>query len=157
MNDQMAIILAAVLVILCISVLVFPFLKSRYHSQPENLTDGSGSIESELDAIYDAIQTLQLEHQLGKMPEAVYQEQFEAYRIQAAGLLRQQHRLQAENPDQVLEQEILAARAEINGSDVGVCTCPDCNSTLDAGVRRCPECHHELNMVGLETGGESEE
>ena len=153
----MAIIVAVVLGILSIAVLAFPFLKSRSHGQPKNLVEGSGSTEPELDAIYDAIRTLQLEHQLGKMPEAVYQEQLDAYRLQAAVLLRQQSDDGASNADRALEQEILAVRTEINRSDGGAASCPECNSTVDVGLGRCPECHRQLNLVGLEMAEESDE
>jgi len=48
----------------------------------------------------DAIRTLQLEYQLGKLPDDLYQEQLRAYRLQAASLLRQQAEGQTGDPEQ---------------------------------------------------------
>ena len=157
MSEYTAIIIAGVLGTLSVAVLVFPFLKSRARDGAEDLVDAWSSTEPELGAIYDAIRTLQLEHQLGKMPEAVYQEQLEAYRLQAAVLLRQQSDVGANNADRALEQEILAVRTEINGSNGGAASCPECNSIVGEGLLRCPECHRQLNLVGLEMAGESDE
>ncbi len=153
----MAIAVAGILGLLSIAVLAFPFLKYRSRGPAANPTHISDSTEPELDTIYDAIRTLQLEHQLGNVPETAYREQLEGYRLQAAVLLRKQFEAEDLSAHQALEQEILAARAAINGSDSQVATCPDCNATLMARAQRCPQCHAELTPLGLETAGESDE
>ncbi len=157
----MVIAVAGILGVLSIAVLVFPFLKYRSRGAAANLVSPSGSTGPELDAIYDAIRTLQLEHQLGNVPEAAYREQLEGYRLQAAVLLRQQSEEKDQNAHQALEREILAARARINGSGNGsdgrVATCPDCSGALMARDQQCPQCHADLTPLGLETAGESDE
>lgn len=151
----MAIAVAGILGVLSIAVLVFPFLKYRSRGPAANSASPSGSTGPELDAIYDAIRTLQLEHQLGSVPEAAYREQLQGYRLQAAVLLRQQSEGRNLNAHQALEQEILAARAAINGTDIRVAICPNCGATRMARDQRCPQCHAELTPLGLETAGES--
>ena len=153
----MAIAVAGILGVLSLAVLVFPFLKYRSRGPAANPVPTSGLSDSELDAIYDAIRTLQLEHQLGNVGEAAYREQLEGYRLQAAVLLRQQIEGEDQSAHQALEQEILAARASINGSDNRGATCPGCSATLKARVQRCPQCHAELTPLGLEAAGESDE
>ena len=153
----MAIAIAGILGVLSIAVLVFPFLKYRSRGPATDPVPLSASSGPELDAIYDALRTLQLEHQLGNVPETTYREQLEGYRLQAAVLLRQQSEDEEQSGRQELEQEILAARAAINGSDNLAGACPECSATLLAPVQRCPQCHAELTPRGLETGGESNE
>ena len=151
----MAIAIAGILGVLSIAVLVFPFLKYRSRGPAANSVPPLAFSGPELDAIYDAIRTLQLEHQLGNIPETAYREQLEGYRLQAAILLRQQSEDEEQSAHQALEQEVLAARAAINGSDNLAGACPDCGATLLAPVQRCPQCHAELTPRSLETGGES--
>ena len=153
----MAIAVAGILGLLSIAVLLFPFLKYRSRGPAANPVHISDSTAPQLDTIYDAIRTLQLEHQLGNVPETTYREQLEGYRLQAAVLLRQQFEAGDQSAHQALEQEILAARAAINGSDSQVATCPDCSATLIARGQRCPQCHAELTPLGLQTTGESDE
>ena len=100
-------------------------------------------LEWELGSVYDAIRTLQLEYQVGRVPEALYQEQSEAYRFQAAGLLRQQAQGQALEVDPDLEQEILQARSNLRASD-GVTLCPQCGTRRPDATSHCPKCNAEL-------------
>ena len=69
----MAIIIGSVLAMLSIAVIVYPFFKARTLGRPEILSVDPGSEGLELESIYDAIRTLQLEHQLGKIPQGLYQ------------------------------------------------------------------------------------
>jgi hypothetical protein len=113
----MSLLLGAALAILSIAVVVYPFLKSRGRRQPGASGQEAGASVTELESIYESIRTLELEHQLGKVEEAAYQEQLRAYRWQAAEALRQQiperdHRLR--DADWQLEQEILSARGALN-------------------------------------------
>jgi len=72
--------------------------------------------------VYQAIRTLQLEHQLGRVPDSSYEEQLDAYRLEAAEILRsralaqesnQDPDLSGESEEAALEREILLARARL--------------------------------------------
>jgi hypothetical protein len=140
----MAIIIGAALAILSIAVVVYPFLKSRTEERVEATPEASDAEGLGLEAIYEAIRILQLDHQLGKVPEGLYQEQLRAYRLQAAAALKQQAEAQARDADWALEQEIQVARASIPRRNGSAPRCPDCGTAVSAGLGQCPECNIEL-------------
>jgi len=140
----MAIIIGAILAILSVAVVVYPFLKSRHGEKGEAAPAAGDSEGPDLEAIYEAIRTLQLDHQLGKVPEGLYQEQLRAYRFQAAAALKQQAEIQARDADWTLEQEIQVARASISYSNGSAPRCPNCGTAVGAGLGQCPECNIEL-------------
>ena len=156
----MAIFIGALLALLSICVVVYPFLKPRavfsQTTRPpdpnqETLEEGPG-----LETIYEAIQTLQLEHQLGKIPLGLYREQLGAYRIQAALALRQQAELLSQDADWVLEQEVMLARASLVPSALVISNgktapCPNCGVAIGVEFSQCPECSVELGSAGRET------
>ncbi len=89
----MAIIIGAVLSLLCIAVLFYPFFKAQraglVAGTLENVgLENDGESPQELESVYQAIRTLQLEHQLGRIPDSSYQDQLDAYRLEAAEILR---------------------------------------------------------------------
>lgn len=95
----MVLLVAAALVVLIVGVVVYPFLARRPSGPPENLSDGTGPDTVEVGSVMDAIRTLQLEYQLGKLPDELYQEQLRAYRLQAASILRRQVEGQTGDPE----------------------------------------------------------
>ena len=113
----MAVLIAALLAILVIAVVLYPFIKGRFRSQTSSSTqDSTAQIRSgsppnpgNRETIYEDIRTLQLEYELGSIEEREYQEGLRAYRLQAAAALRDQEQLEREI-DRSLEEEILAAR-----------------------------------------------
>ncbi len=123
----MAIIIGAVLCLLSIAVLLYPFFKARRAGSvagtletagPEN----DGESPQELESVYQAIRTLQLEHQLGRVPDASYEDKLDAYRLEAAEILRSRALAKVasrdggastESEEAALEREILMARALI--------------------------------------------
>ncbi len=139
----MALVVGALLAAFSIAIVVYPFLRSR-------LRHGAGDDEAaaehtaELGNTYDRIRTLQLEYQLGQVPEHLYREQLREYRLQAAETLRRQAEKQDASPDQLLEQEILAARAGLR-SEHGCApeACPNRSSLPSSGLKVCPECGAE--------------
>ena len=86
--------------------------------------------------IFDSITTLDLEFQLGRMPEEDFQAQFQAYRVQAATVLRDQLEAGRGDPAWVMEQEILLARGVAENAVV----CPDCSAAVLKGTAACPNC-----------------
>ena len=126
----MALTIGAILALLGIAVAAFPFIRHRFFGQPE--TDESATADGEmgepaamapdeLDAIYQAIRTLQLERELGNIPEGLYREQLNGYRIAAARLLRDLEQQSANADDWALEEEIRVARS---GLYVGIAPKP---------------------------------
>ena len=125
----MALIIGTILVLLSLGVAVYPFVRRRLGMDKadraaEGGTDGaeteseSGPDTASLADIYAAIRTLQLERELGRIPEGLYQEQLNDYRLQAALALRRQEQEQqaaagpaGRDADAALESEIQAARA----------------------------------------------
>ena len=127
----MAIIIGAVLSLLCIAVLFYPFFKAQRAGLAAGTLENAGlendgESPQELESVYQAIRTLQLEHQLGRVPDSSYQDQLDAYRLEAAEILRSRALARslgkdasrdggasAESEEAALEREILLARALI--------------------------------------------
>ena len=101
-----------------------------------------------LDSIYDSVDTLELEFQLGNIPEGQYREQLDSYRLQTAMAIREsiEH---GNAPDElILEHEILAARSEIRSGEMPLDwnPCPRCDAPLPRSAdgnsdgSSCPHC-----------------
>ena len=105
----MAFLLAAVLIALSAGVVIYPFLKLR-----DSMTGGPDDVvattDREMESLVEDMRILHLDHQGGNIPDDLYQEQIQAYRLQAASHLRQQSEGQSEDGDRELEQEVLMAR-----------------------------------------------
>ena len=128
----MALIIGGILALLGVAVAAYPFLRHRLPGQAPGAGVGAGAeagaaqaghAAADLDSIYQAIRTLQLERELGNIPAGLYREQLNGYRIQAATLLRDMERAQAgaagpgEAPIEgwALEEEIRLARSALPG------------------------------------------
>ena len=151
----MAIAIGAILAALSIAILAYPLFKSRLGSEAQSkgstLPTGPIATPGELDSVYELIRALQLDYQLGKVPESLYQEQFNGYRVQAAAILRQQAQDQAGKAGWTLEQEIAQARAALkhgidtsdaNGAGLGA-LCIQCGAPQPGKTERCAECGGE--------------
>jgi len=147
----MAVIIGITLALLCVSVAAYPFFKNR-SDRKEGPPVPIAEV-TDMESLYEAIQTLQLEHQIGKVPEELYREQFQSYRLQLAVALRDQD--QTRNLQDALEAEISAVGIAMYG-DVGVSIpCPGCSSSVDASLGRCPECGTALVTPGAASSGAS--
>ena len=133
----MALVIGTVLALLSVAVAVYPFARRRLgwdkgdnaaataaaaavEKSPESAADTASLAD-----LYAAIRTLQLERELGSIPDELYREQLADYRIQAALALRQQEQaaggLGIEPPapgDAELEREIRAARAGLHRAEM---------------------------------------
>ena len=137
----MALIIGTILALFSLGVAVYPFLRRRRAGSAQADRDGlpaagaggaAAAGPDSVDSVYDAIRTLQLERELGNIPEGLYREQLDDYRRQAALALRQQAMAQvqatAEAPDTepdnepdaeedaALEEEIRLARAGLGAA-----------------------------------------
>ena len=141
----MTLIVGAVLALFSLAIVAYPFLKSRMRAEGSRATAANaGEAPPELEPVYDAIRTLQLEYQLGKVPENLYREQLTAYRLQAASVLRQRVQEREGTPQWVLEQEVLVTRAALRGTVGGPRSCPTCRSLVSPELGACPECGANL-------------
>ncbi len=134
----MAIIIGAVLCLLSIAVLLYPFFKARRAGSVAGTLENAGlendgESPQELESVYQAIRTLQLEHQLGRVPDSSYQDQLDAYRLEAAEILRSRALAKdadrdggasAESEEAALEREILLARALITPDQISAGPAP---------------------------------
>lgn len=145
--ETVTLLVGAALAVLCVVVVIYPFLKPRMRGEGTDRPADGSSTPAELEPIYDAIRTLQLEYQLGKVPKNLYLEQLEGYRVQAASLLRQRAEYRTGTHDWALEQEILLARADLQATSGGIRPCSSCGSPASAASTACTECG-----AGLETG-----
>ena len=101
-----------------------------------------------LESILDSIDTLELEHQLGNVPEAQYLELLESYRLQAAQAIKSLLESDSAPPELLLEQEILEARSAIPANDRPHewVPCPQCDAPLPIAAQEtpggsaCPHC-----------------
>ena len=135
----MALIIGTILALFSLGVAVYPFLRRRRYksgagsaqADRDGLLDAAGDAAAgpdSIDSVYDAIRTLQLERELGNIPEGLYREQLDDYRRQAALALRQQAMAQVQTPaeapdtepdaeeDAALEKEIRLARAGLEAA-----------------------------------------
>lgn len=108
------------LALLSLAVVIFPFVTARRdsrHAQRPSGRSETQAAQADLEETYAAIETLMLEHQLGNIPGALYQEQLLGYRHEAAEALRRKSQAESSDPDFVLEQAILAARSALQDPD----------------------------------------
>ncbi len=70
-----------------------------------------------LDSICDSIDTLELEYQLGNVPEEQYRQQLQSYRMQAAFAVKAILEWGDAPPELALEREVMTARSRMNGRD----------------------------------------
>ena len=121
----MALIIGAVLAVLSVIVVVYPFLQRKGRvsgpASGETVAGGPGPapdrMTEELDALLEAMRTLQLEHQLDKIPDDLYQGQMQSYRLRAAAALRRQVETRSGDPGRDLEREVWMVRLGIAGED----------------------------------------
>ena len=125
----MILLLAAALVVLSIGVLLYPFLRDRFQPEANESQQSPVPVIDEVEDVLDAIRTLQLEFQLGNVPEKQYREELQAYRVQAAAKLRDQMESQTQDANLELEQEVLMARLGVRGDGAGR-MCPACVERL---------------------------
>ena len=148
----MALAIGAILALLAFAVAIYPFIGRRFlagEDRPEaeevegnspETNERAYSAAEELDSIYQAIRTLQLERQLGSVPEGLYREQLNAYRLQAAQILRASEESLNMNSDSALEEEIRLARAGIFQPGGSEAVCPNCARPISKEGDSCPEC-----------------
>ena len=84
---QLGLIIAVAVLIVGIVAWPLLFANRRSHTQPSKAGDAPNQVAA-LASVYEAIRTLQVEHQLGRVADDDYQAQLSEYRRRAAILLR---------------------------------------------------------------------
>lgn len=114
----MAILLSVVLIVLSACVVVYPFLRRRNLAADDGLTHDAGATDREMESLLEDMRILRLDHQSGNIPDGLYEEQLQAYRLQAATHLRRQAQAQPGDADRELEQEVLMLRLSSQAQDL---------------------------------------
>ena len=85
--------LAIAVALLVVGAVAWPFLAGRWRASgnlPER-EDGDGAAvtgSAALEDVYEAIRTLQMDHNLGRIADGDFREQLDEYRRQAAEIMR---------------------------------------------------------------------
>ena len=140
-----AISLGAALAVFSFCVVYYTFMRARPYGTVEANTLASTDDQALAD-IFDAINTLDLEYQLGRLAEEEFQTQFQAYRVRAAEVLRDQLDAGRGDPAWALEQEVLLVTGTQAGVTSRVMACPDCSSAVLAGTPLCLNCGAEMAL-----------
>ena len=117
-GTAISIFLGAALAVFSVCLVGYSLFRGR-SSGPADQKGASGESatpegdDPALGDIFDAIRTLELEYQLGRLSQEEFQTQFQAYRVQAANVLREQLEAGRGDPAWVLEQEIRSAEPDL--------------------------------------------
>ena len=142
-----SIFFGAVLAVFSFAVVCYAFLRGR---QPESESSDAApeTDDQALADIFDAITTLDLEFQLGRLAEEDFQVQFQAYRVRAATVLRDQLEAGRGDPAWVLEHQVILARHDLENASgkrtESAVACPDCSAAVLEGTSACPHCGAEM-------------
>jgi len=140
-----SIFFGALLAVFSFGVVSYTFMRVRQSGFVETYPSAP-SDDQELADIFDAINTLDLEYQLDRLPEEEFQSQFQAYRVQAATVLRDQLEAGRGDPAWVLERAILLARGGQDSATGRITACPDCSAAVLEGTPACPNCGAEMAL-----------
>ncbi len=163
----MAIFIGIALALLSIGVVIYPFLASRPRAarvylrpipsrEPEN--------DPTLDSIQDAIRTLELEFQLGNIPEGLYREQWNDYRVQMARVMQRQSLAASQSVERSLEWHIAVEVHNLRRGGLRrrrpnrrtyrppppFQTCDGCGVPLNPDLTQCPVCDTALPQTPAE-------
>ena len=105
-----------VLALFCLAIVIYPLVVTRQRNRLVQLGEDLSQDELELESIRDSIQSLRLDHDLGKVTGQQYEEQLQGYRLAGANALKRQAEAGSAAKEANLEQEILEARAVL-GAD----------------------------------------
>lgn len=156
----MALTIGAILALLAFAVAVFPFIGRRFLERENrverteaqvhapDMGEYAHPISEDLEAIYQGIRVLQLERELGRVPEGLYREQLNAYRLQAARILREHEEAEIISSDTALEEEIRLARAGLARIADEESRCPNCSRPITRDGDNCSECGVALTELG---------
>ena len=142
-----SIFFGAVLAVFSFAVVCYAFVRGR-QSGAQAAEAIPETDDRALADIFDAITTLDLEFQLGRLAEEDFQARFQAYRVQAAAVLRDQLEAGRGDPAWALEHQVLLARYALesaSGNTIeSAVACPNCSAAVLEGTPACPHCGAEM-------------
>jgi hypothetical protein len=173
--------IGSIFLILALLLLVGLFVSRPFFERSKDLpglvsnieTDGRSVLLAERDRVLTALQELDFDHALGKIPKEDYPIQREILRQRGVEILRELDAIQeageeAGSPEDRIEQEIAARRAgSVRGVSASVASpddelevmlanrrrerqekavgfCPQCGGPLQKSDRFCPKCGAEM-------------
>ena len=143
-------LLGLLLALAAAALIAWPMLRSRRASPlpRRSALDELIEVRRRRNLVYDDIQTLRLDQELGHVTADQYSEAFESHRLRAALLLRQEEEIMAELAPRMneIEDEVLAFRQK-SGSVLITAECEECGRLQDANAPLCPQC--ETDGIGL--------
>ncbi len=97
----MQLALAIAVALFALSVVAWPLAIGARRNRADTAADleAANTSRAALETVYEAIRTLQVEHSLGRVTDADFQEQLNEYRRQAALILWDMEREKGETPD----------------------------------------------------------
>ena len=112
----MAMFLGALLGLLCVGVAIYPFVKYKYFPRLGIRTYENNREFNVFDDLMQAIRTLNLDYELGKIPEETYLNQLNSYRNQAAAIIKNRDVSTGITLKLEIEQEIMIVRSKLERS-----------------------------------------
>ena len=112
----MGMFLGGLLGLLCIGVAIYPFVKHKYFPGLGIKTLESDRESQSFNDLIQNIRTLNLDYELGSIPEETYRSQLDVYRNQAAKIIRNRDVPAGITLKSEIEQEILIARSKLERS-----------------------------------------
>lgn len=109
----MAILIISLLLAASLAVVLYPVLFRRTETAPDDVAQQlAEGLRRQRDRVYEELRALQQERFLRQLSDEEYEAHLHAARVRAAGLLRQQERVQETlaRLDRQLEEEIEQAR-----------------------------------------------
>ena len=151
-------LLGLVLALAAAALIAWPLLRSRRSSRVPHRSalDALKEVQHQRAQAYDDIRILGLDRELGHVTAEQYADAYEAHRLRAALLLRQEEDIRAELAPRMneIEDNVLAVRVA-SGSVDSTTSCADCGGLRDADVSFCPRCETDnLGYTGVPTEAE---
>ena len=142
-------LLGLLLALAAAALIGWPLLRARRSSRlpRRGALDALREVQHQRAQAYDDIRILGLDRELGHVTAEQYEEAYDAHRLRAALLLRQEEEIRAELAPRMnaIEDEVLALRVA-SGSVASTAACADCGGLRDAEAPFCPRC--ETDSLG---------
>lgn len=142
-----SILVAAAILIPAAAYIARPLITDRFSENGQLSSQGS-RLFAEKDRILDAIEELDMDHAMGKVPEQHYQIRREALVASGIQTLKDLDEIRpaTEDPIDHLELEIQQAAALVRGAAVDE-FCPQCGTKATSGDRFCTNCGNDLSAA----------
>ena len=160
----MAIVIGVALALLSIGVIIYPFLNFQrvrgarrlYRWEPDA---PQPETDLTLESIRESVRTLELEFQLGNIPEGLYREQWNDYRAQMARVMQRQSLVASQSVERSLEWYIAVEVHQLRRGGLRrrrpnrrtyrppppFQTCNGCGVPLSPVLNQCPVCDADLS------------